>query len=208
MVENESTELKSVKQKTGVNITTSETETIGQPSLKFRGQIEANSEMMESLRRTIEIEMERKLSTRIEGLKKSLKDELGLEMIGSNWQPFGTLLGGSSYPPTLDQTFSLVEPTTESPFKLQEIEDKYRKLEKEIQDLKSKQDKPNNFQIQQSIIEHNKYFLNQNHKGEFVALTYEGKVIASSSVKVDVIKKVKSSKIPLNQVFIYGVPLN
>lgn len=201
MVEDESTGLKTIKQK-AVDNTTGE-----QPSLKFTGQIEANTEMVESIKRTIEIEMNRQLSMKLPGLKKSIMDELGLERVESSWQPWGTFLGGSSYLQTLDQS-PFLETTTESPFKLQEIEDGYKKLEKEIQDLKSKQEKSNNFQIQQSIIESNKDFLNQTHKGKFVALTYEGKVIASSSVKVDVIKQVKGSKIALNQVFIYGVPLN
>ena len=44
-------------------------------------------------------------------------------------------------------------------------------------------------------------------KGKFVVITYDGKVIDSDTSKIEIMKRMKNSDVPLSQVFLYAVPL-
>jgi len=78
-------------------------------------------------------------------------------------------------------------------------------LSSELETLTSQNKNPN-LLLQQAIIDSNKDILST-CKGNYVAMTYEGKIISSSTKKVDLLKKVQKLKLPYNQIFIYAVPL-
>ena len=78
-------------------------------------------------------------------------------------------------------------------------------LSSELETLTSQNKNPN-LLLQQAIIDSNKDILST-CKGNYVAMTYEGKIISSSTKKVDLLKKVQRLKLPHNQIFIYSVPL-
>lgn len=50
------------------------------------------------------------------------------------------------------------------------------------------------------------YLVNQ-FKGAYVAITYDGKVIDSDISKIKIMKRMKKIDIPLQQMFLYAVPL-
>lgn len=62
-------------------------------------------------------------------------------------------------------------------------------------------------EIMDNILECNHDYLVKNYKGEFVGLTFDGKVIASSSSQVDLLNKIEKLQFPIEQIFVYSVPL-
>ncbi|MGI0056572.1 MAG: DUF5678 domain-containing protein [Nitrosarchaeum sp.] len=61
--------------------------------------------------------------------------------------------------------------------------------------------------ILSEIVEKNHDYLFKNYHGEYVALTFDGSVVAHSESQVDLLDKIYNIAIPKNQIFIYSVPL-
>jgi len=89
------------------------------------------------------------------------------------------------------------------------LEEKFQMLEEKVKRFESSLNKPEqkNVKIQEGIVTYNRDFLVREYKGNFVAITYEGKVVGSSENKVDLMKKIKYLNVPTDQLFIYAVPL-
>jgi hypothetical protein len=56
-------------------------------------------------------------------------------------------------------------------------------------------------------VKRNYEYLVANYRGEYVALTFDGKVAEHSKSQIELLKKIDSLAIPKNQIFVYSVPL-
>jgi len=61
--------------------------------------------------------------------------------------------------------------------------------------------------LEQKIVNGIREYLVNQFKGTYVAITYEGKVVDSDVSKIKIMKRVKKMEIPLEQIFLYAVPL-
>jgi len=50
-------------------------------------------------------------------------------------------------------------------------------------------------------------YLVTNYKGEYVALTFDGKVVEHSKSQIDLLNRIDNLVIPKNKIFVYSVPL-
>lgn len=94
-------------------------------------------------------------------------------------------------------------------FEIGKFQTQNQAISKELADLRDAQ-KHGMFkegEIENQVIKNNHNYLFENYKGQYVGITYDGKIIASSQSKLDVTNEIKKLNVPLDQIFLYEVPL-
>ncbi len=94
-------------------------------------------------------------------------------------------------------------------FEIGKFQTQNQAISKELADLRDvqKQGMFKEGEIENQVIENNRNYLFENYKGQYVGITYDGKIIASSQSKLDVTNEIKKLNVPLDQIFLYEVPL-
>lgn len=94
-------------------------------------------------------------------------------------------------------------------FEIGKFQTQNQAISKELADLRDAQ-KHGMFkegEIENQVIENNRNYLFENYRGQYVGITYDGKIIASSQSKLDVTNEIKKLNVPFDQIFLYEVPL-
>ncbi|MEM3383670.1 MAG: hypothetical protein QXD42_03985 [Nitrososphaerales archaeon] len=89
--------------------------------------------------------------------------------------------------------------------KLEEALDRISNIERVLTTKGLMRLEEDKIRLQDEIVSRLKPILERDYEGLFVAITYEGKIVASSKSDIDLLKKIRELNLPRTQIFLHRV---